>query len=1039
MNLLHRCPRPRGWLAVLLTASLTLLWLTTSAAQTGGEKSKGDKGDKAAKGDKGDKGPKKGEKVPLTHKDYDIWHSIQGQQISPDGRYVAYTVVGKDIDAELYVKDVATGKEFKHSRGRSPAAVGGAKGAAPPIEGFVGGKAGFSADSKHFLFTIAAPKADPKKEGKDPQRQSLGIMTLADKTNEGKVTIIPNVRTFMLPEESGEGVLIHKYAATPPGDTKDAPGDDEDDDQVKKGGGGGKGPATPPAIIGDLVIMNLITGKEAATVPDVTDFTITREGAVLICNVKPKDDDGAGVYAYAFGGPDPDKPGSIKLDRVALAKGKARYSRMIWDENQRYFAFMVDTTTPSKDSGKLSLYLWDRKVPIDLKSDAPLAVEVLNSNTTTGLKDGCVFTDRGGLSFTEDGAKILIGVAPPQPVEKEATGKEPKEEKAVVELWHWKDDFIQPMQKVRGNQDKLRTYTAVYHISDKRLVQIADKAMPTAFVSRDGKVALGSDDQPYRPLVAYDGNYADIYIVSTWDGSRRPLLKKHRFGVSLSPSGRYALFWDGKDWNSVALPGGTITNITKDVLLTKEAKAKFWNEDFDAPSLPPAYGVLGWTNDEYYVLLYDKYDVFEVSASGNGFRNLTQGIGRKASAQFRHVKLDPKEKSIDMSKPMLLRYEDLLNRDTGFALLDPRGSKGPQPLAHDSSFLSFPTKAKRAGMMLLTAQKFYHYPDLFVTGPDFKEFYRVSDVNPHKDKFIWGKSEMVYYKSADGTPLQGVLIKPENFDPTKKYPMIVYIYERLSQNLHHFVTPKEGTSINPTFYASNGYLVLMPDIAYTIGSPGQSALKCVLPAIQAVCDMRLFDPKDPKKAPQGFVDENAIGIQGHSWGGYQIAYMVTQTGRFKCAAAGAPVSNMTSAYDGIRWGSGLPRQFQYEKTQSRIGGSLWEYPMRFIENSPVFMADRVKTPLMILHNDQDDAVPWTQGIELYLALRRLGKEVYLFNYPGEKHGLTKKVNQLDYTMRMQQFFDHHLKGAPRPDWMEKGIPYTPRGPGQAGAKGGDRD
>jgi dipeptidyl aminopeptidase/acylaminoacyl peptidase len=243
--------------------------------------------------------------------------------------------------------------------------------------------------------------------------------------------------------------------------------------------------------------------------------------------------------------------------------------------------------------------------------------------------------------------------------------------------------------------------------------------------------------------------------------------------------------------------------------------------------------------------------------------------------------------------------------------------------------------------------------------------------------------------------------------------MMVYIYERLSQNLHRFVVPSAGTSINPTYYASNGYLVFMPDIVYTVGAPGQSAMKCVLPGVQAVVDC-------------GCVDENAIGIQGHSWGGYQIAYMVTQTTRFKAAAPGALVSNMVSAYDGIRWGTGMPRQFQYERTQSRIGATLWQAPQKFIENSPIFMADRVQTPLLMLHNDQDDAVPWYQGIEYYLALRRLGKECYLFNYNGEAHGLKKKVNQKDYTVRLQQFFDHHLKGAPMPEWMEKGIPARPR-------------
>jgi dipeptidyl aminopeptidase/acylaminoacyl peptidase len=259
-----------------------------------------------------------------------------------------------------------------------------------------------------------------------------------------------------------------------------------------------------------------------------------------------------------------------------------------------------------------------------------------------------------------------------------------------------------------------------------------------------------------------------------------------------------------------------------------------------------------------------------------------------------------------------------------------------------------------------------------------------------------------------------MLIKPENFDPSKKYPMIVYIYEKLSQNLNAFVDPRPTNSINASFYASNGYLVFQPDIGYTIGYPGESALKCVMPAIQTVVD-------------KGFVNEDAIGIQGHSWGGYQIAYMLTKTNRFKAAAPGAVVANMTSAYSGIRWGTGMPRQFQYEHTQSRIGGTLWEYPMRFLENSPLFNLNRVQTPILSIHNDADDAVPWYQGIEYYLGLRRLNKEVYLFNYNGEPHNLRRRPNQKDYTRRLQEFFDHFLKGAPKPGWMEAGIPFIQRG------------
>jgi hypothetical protein len=139
---------------------------------------------------------------------------------------------------------------------------------------------------------------------------------------------------------------------------------------------------------------------------------------------------------------------------------------------------------------------------------------------------------------------------------------------------------------------------------------------------------------------------------------------------------------------------------------------------------------------------------------------------------------------------------------------------------------------------------------------------------------------------------------------------------------------------------------------------------------------------------------------------------------------------MISAYDGIRWGSGLPRQFQYEKTQSRIGGSIWEYPTRFIENSPLFWLDKVKTPLFIMANDMDDAVPWYQGIEYFVTMRRLGKEVYFIDYNNDVHNPASRANQKDIAAKMQAFFDNKLKGAAAPDWMAKGIPYVAKGKDQ---------
>jgi dipeptidyl aminopeptidase/acylaminoacyl peptidase len=549
-------------------------------------------------------------------------------------------------------------------------------------------------------------------------------------------------------------------------------------------------------------------------------------------------------------------------------------------------------------------------------------------------------------------------------------------------------------------------------LQDRQWRQLEDNTLTSVQTPAEGDWALGTDDRPYRRLVGSEeaGTPVDSLAIHLRSGERRPLFQKSLFGTTLSPAGKYALSFDGKDWHCVRLADGKRTN------LTAKLGVCFAQEQHDIPSTPPPYGLAGWTKGDTHVLLYDRYDIWQLAPDGSSARNLTGSLGRKTSTSLRVVQLDPRERAINPAEPLLVRAENERTRDTGFYRVPFAGS--PQLLLMGARNYSTPIRAKSGDKLLLTVSTFYDYPDLYLADCDFREVRRVSDANPQKANFIWGKAELLRYKSADGLPLQGVLIKPENFDPNRKYPLLVYIYERLSQELHRFRPPGPGTSINPTYYASNGYVVLMPDIAYTVGYPGQSAVKCVLPAIAAAVE-------------RGGIDENAIGIQGHSWGGYQTAYLITQTTRFKAAAAGAPVSNMTSAYGGIRWGTGLPRQFQYEKTQSRIGGSLWQYPTRFLENSPLFAADRVQTPLLMLHNDRDEAVPWQQGIEYYLALRRLGKEVYLFNYPGEFHGLRQRVNQKDYTIRMQQFFDHHLKGAAKPDWMAKGIPYTPPPSGRA--------
>jgi dipeptidyl aminopeptidase/acylaminoacyl peptidase len=276
-------------------------------------------------------------------------------------------------------------------------------------------------------------------------------------------------------------------------------------------------------------------------------------------------------------------------------------------------------------------------------------------------------------------------------------------------------------------------------------------------------------------------------------------------------------------------------------------------------------------------------------------------------------------------------------------------------------------------------------------------------------------SELVKWKSYTGKIAEGILYKPENFDPSIKYPMIVYFYERNNQTLHNYLPPAPARSrINIPYFVSRGYLVFVPDIWYKKGYPGQGAYDYIVSGTKAMIQ-------------KGFVDSTKLGLQGQSWGGYQIAYLITKTNMFAAAWAGAPVVNMTSAYGGIRWGTGMNRQFQYEKTQSRIGATLWERPDLYIKNSPLFSLPKVTTPIVIMNNDADDAVPWYQGIEMFTAMKRLNKKIWLLVYNNELHNLSERRNKKDIQIRQQQFFDHYLKNAPMPKWMSEGVPAIMKG------------
>jgi dienelactone hydrolase len=377
----------------------------------------------------------------------------------------------------------------------------------------------------------------------------------------------------------------------------------------------------------------------------------------------------------------------------------------------------------------------------------------------------------------------------------------------------------------------------------------------------------------------------------------------------------------------------------------------------------------------------------------NSFKAKRVTFGREKQEIYRPIRLDPENPGVFQSSNQWLSSLNDTNKNGGLWVLN--DGKLTQKRYGPKSYMGL-LKPKNANNLAFRQMDVQEYPEYWLADSNLGSATKITDTNPQQKDYNWLSIELVKWVSNDGTPLQGILYKPENFDYTKKYPMITYFYERNSDTLNNYLTPAPSAStVNIPLFVSQGYVVFVPDIPYKVGYPGESAISAILPGVSEVVG-------------RGYVDAKRLGIQGQSWGGYQVAYMVTETDMFAAAGAGAPVSNMFSAYGGIRYGSGLVRQFQYERQQSRIGGTPWDSTLKYIENSPIFHLPKVKTPLLIMANDKDGAVPYTQGIELFTGLRRLGKPSWLLVYNDEDHNLVQRKNRKDLSIRLSQFFDHYL-------------------------------
>uniref|UniRef100_UPI003FF0DF99 prolyl oligopeptidase family serine peptidase n=1 Tax=Parabacteroides distasonis TaxID=823 RepID=UPI003FF0DF99 len=726
-----------------------------------------------------------------------------------------------------------------------------------------------------------------------------------------------------------------------------------------------------------------LDGSKTFQFPTVTDFQFAKKSGMLYYTSAAEGE--AGIFTL---NPEKGSPALIK-------EGKGVFKQTTFDEKGERLAFLY---CADKDSSYKALSLW--------LSEHNAPAKEIATRGNKAFPAEWVINENGMLQFSKSASRLFFGTSP-EPRQKDTT--QLAENRPNVQVWSWDEPVQYTIQNYNKEKDLKKSYQAVYNLGNGSIFQLANEELPNIQLGNEGDAALAllSTSRPYSLSSMWEARTrSDYYTVSLDNGERKQIAQADYGRFHLSPQGKYAYWYGETDscWYTIALAEG------KRYRLTTPESFPAWDEENDVPNHPYAHGAAGWTANDQNLLIYDRYDIwkFDPTAATSPI-NLTVN-GRKEKLSYRLEQLDKEARFIDLGKPQLLKGFNETTKGYGFYNARLSAPAAPKTLLAGNYMLRSINKAKNTDDVIYTMETFQQYPDIHYSTLAFKKSVQLTHGDKQQEGFIWGTAELVSWISLDGRPLEGVVYKPANFDPNKKYPMMVNFYERNSETLYNYRMPEPHRStIDYHLYNSNEYVIFNPDIRYVDGYPGESCYNCLMPGITMMI-------------AKGYINEKGIGAQGHSWGGYQVAYLATRTNLFSAIESGAPVVNMFSAYGGIRWGSGMARSFQYEHTQSRLGATPWSSPLRYLENSPLFTMDKVQTPILIMHNDADGHVPWYQGIEYFVAMKRLGKPCWLLNYTGEPHWPMHMANRIDFQRRMFQFFNHYLKNQKMPKWMSEGVP-----------------
>lgn len=913
---------------------------------------------------------------PIQLKDALAWRNVSRPALSRDGKWFACTILPSEGKGELLIRQTTGDKEHRFT----------------DLEGV--GDLAFSHDSRWVAYSVM-PRRRP---GATASGSDSGKVVLLDLTKGDKVEY-DGVTRFTFSGPDGNTLAIHK---SPVANAPSLPS--------------GPGPVMPPPAPRsrgtDLVLRELTSGKEL-NLGNVADFGFDKSGGKLVILLDAQGQLGNGVQLRDM------KSGLLSQ----LESGKASYEGLRWTEKGEAFSLLKGVEEKGKsDKTYTILTCTDLTKPSLAVADPakdtafPKGLKVANSRAPQFSDDRTTvffaITETGKSSTTATppvgktkgkgkgkNDEMPQAAAPP-----DLTAKAPTEKPDLV-IWHWNDPRLQSEQQKTAASDREISYLSAFHLKEGKFVRLADDKLRNVSVAAKQRYAVGVDAKPYDRSGSLDGKrLVDVYAIDVKTGERHLALMKARNYRGTSPDGTKMLYYEDGHFHVYDIP------TRKSLAITKEVATSFIDTEDDHPVDRPPTRSLGWTKDSSAVLLSDNWDVWKVPVASGVAVNLT-GNGKKDGIRYMmRVVLDEEEKGADLDQPQIYAIYGEWTKKSGYVRIDPKG--GSSVLCWDDAQFSGLSKARDAEVYIHTRETATAYPDYYASDATLKSPRRLTTAIPDQDKFHFSAGSMlVDYKSAKGDKLQGALFLPANYEKGKKYPTIVYIYEKLSQGKNRYMMPRiSGGGFNASLYTSNGYAVFMPDIRYQLNDPGMSAVWCVLPALEAAIAI-------------GVVDKDRVGLHGHSWGGYQTSFLITQTAKFKAAVAGAPLTNLVSMYSSIYWNVGIANQPIFESSQGRFTSGYWDHPEAFIRNSPVFHAKNVVTPLILLHNDKDGAVDFNQGIEYFNTLRRLDKSVVMLQYRGENHGLAKAANMRDYAVRMREFFDHHLMGKPAPDWLKEGVPH----------------